>query len=344
MIKMKKERPIVAIIKGTQYKATIKALSLIKDYIDVENNAKIILKPNLLSSNKSHIINTDPRVCLAVHDFFNRELKIDKKNIVLSAGTTHGKPPDAKFALENNDYFKFKSDWNYHDFAEDKPGKWFKIYEFNSNRNLELALAKSLIEADYIISVPKFKTHDVLGLTLSLKNLMGTLVAAKDQTGTIIKTKPANVCPLMHGFGNRRPHQLSDAENSGPSKLCLATNLIRMAQKIQPSLAVIDGVVAMEGNGPVFGVKKNLGIVIASNDFIAADTVATHIAGMEPKDIQYILQAGKIGLGEYNPDKIEIVGENIDLIKNKFIPHRLFHKSKFTQEEIAILEKKIRYN
>ena len=146
----------------------------------------------------------------------------------------------------------------------------------------------------------------------------------------------------MHGFGDKRPHRLSDVENVGPSKLSLAINLVRMIKNIHPSLAIIDGVDAMEGDGPAFrGIHKKLGLIIASTDFIAADTITTYIAGMQPDDLQYIKQTGKLGLGKYQLDEIEIIGEKLDSVISPFKPHHLFPRAHFTSDEISILEKNI---
>ncbi|MHA1230820.1 MAG: DUF362 domain-containing protein [Candidatus Helarchaeota archaeon] len=327
----------VAIVKGTQYSATLEALELMEDVIKVPTEEDIVILPNLLTTMQSEIVNTDYRVCLAVMDFYKEVFGINETSCIIMGGTTHGNPANSLKALENNHYLEDNRNWKLFDNSEDLPGKWFKIYEQGGEGITELALGKKLIESGYVISVPKFKTHDVLGLTLSLKNLMGGLVAARNIEGTIIAEKPTNVCPLMHGFGFRRPHQLSDEENTSTSKLCLAINLVRMVKIKQPTLAVIDGVNAMEGNGPLSGIKKELGLIIASNDFIAADIVATYIAGMKPEDMQYILQAGKLGLGEYRLANIEIVGENLEEVIDPFIPHRLFNRAIFKETEIDIL-------
>jgi uncharacterized protein (DUF362 family) len=343
---MTRSKSTVSIVKGEQYEATKKALSLIRDQITPPSNSRIVLKPNLLSSKRSSIVNTDPRVMLAIRHFFEKELGI--KNFLVAEGTTHGNPNTMDLAMKNNNYLKLDKNWNFMDLNYDKPGKWFKIHQEieKNDKKIELAIAKTIIDSKYVVSVPKFKTHDVLGLTLSLKNFMGSLVAARDSNGNFIGDNPNEVCPLMHGFGDKRPHQLSDSENTGPSKLCLSVNLIRMIMAMQPdapvidvkpSLAVIDGVNAMEGNGPAFdGIKKDLGLIIASTDFIAADTIASYIAGFYP--IQYIKRAGELGLGEYQLKNIEIIGEDLDSLLSPFKPHNLFPKSKFSEEETKKLK------
>ncbi len=333
----------VVIVRGTDpYKATFEALNLIVDEIRIPQ-APVLLKPNLLLTKKSPLAVTNPQVCAAVADFISANKHIS--NIQIGEGTTGGENPDAFKSMENNGYLPYQDRWIPINLANDPPEKWFPIYNPGYPHPLELGIAKTVTDCPYIISIPKFKTHDVLGLTLSLKNLMGTLTAVRDaQTKQIIAQKTTNTCAYMHGFGNKKPDKMSDKENTGPSKVSLAINLIRLARTVHPSLAVIDGIEAMEGDGPAsHGTKKNLGLIIAGTDFIAVDTVATYIAGMDPLHFQYIYQAGLLGLGEYRIDQIRIVGnqEPLNAITPPFRPHHLYQRAKFTENQISIVKNQL---
>jgi uncharacterized protein (DUF362 family) len=331
--------PRVAIVRGTDpYEATLAALNLLADDIPVPKNP-VLLKPNLLMTKKNPIAVTDPKVCAAIADFLLE--KNADCTISLGEGTTGGKPPDTFKSMQNNGYMPFQDRWTALDFAKDLPDKWFPIYSPGESRQIELGISKAFTDYSYVVSIPKFKTHDVLGLTLSLKNFMGTLVAARDtETKEFIAQKTTNVCPFMHGFGDKPPNKLTTAQNTGPSKVALATNLIRLATQVHPKLAVIDGIEAMEGDGPGSrGTKKYLGAIIAGTDFIAVDTVASHIAGMDLHHFQYIHQAGEIGLGESRISKISIIGEPFESITSLFETHHLYSRAKFTSDEIALLKK-----
>ncbi len=330
----------VAIVRGNDpYDATKAALKLIADNIRIPKSP-IILKPNLLTVKKLPLVVTDPRVCAGVADFLKEEKSV--KDIKIGDGTTHGKNPDTYRSMEHNGYLPFFDRWEPINFSTDAPKKWFPIFSSDPSLEIELGIAQTASNCPYIVSIPKFKTHDVLGLTLSLKNFMGTLTAARDAiTKRIIARETTNVCAYMHGFGKKKPDKLTDEENTGPSKVALAINLNRLARTIQPSLAVIDAIEAMEGDGPVNGTKKNLNLIIASTDFIAADTVATHIAGMDPLHFQYVHQAGLGGLGEYRLDHISILGESLDSVISPFRPHHLYDYAKFTNDQISFLKKAI---
>lgn len=327
----------VAIVKGTDpYETTLEALTLIKDEIQIPKEA-VVLKPNLLITKTAPLVVTVPEVCVAVADFLMDVKKINQP--ILAEGTTIGNPPNTFESMKNNGYAPFQDRWIPVNLSLDMPSKWFPIYNVDDPRKLELGIAQTIVNCPFLVSIPKFKTHDVLGLTLSLKNLMGTLVTVRDASTTkILARETTNATSYMHGFGPKKPDKLSDALNVGPSKVALAINLNRLAKSVQPSLAIIDGIMAMEGDGPATkGTKKNLNLIIASTDFVAADTVATYIAGMDPLHIQYIHCAGLNGLGEYRLDHISILGESLDSIISPFQPHHLYPHAKFSQSQVSTL-------
>lgn len=327
----------VAVVKGTDpYETTLEALKLIKNEIKSPKEP-VVLKPNLLLTEPFPLAVTDPEVCAAVADFLIDVKKINQ--IILAEGTTMGNPPNTFESMKNNGYTPFQDRWTPINLSIDLPSKWFPLYSVKYPRKLELGIAQTIMNCPFLVSIPKFKTHDVLGLTLSLKNLMGTLVQVRSaDTQQIIACETTNTTAYMHGYGPKKPDKLSNALNIGPSKVALAINLNRLAKAVQPSLAIIDGIVAMEGNGPATkGIRKNLKLIIASTDFIAADTVTTYIAGMDPLHIQYIHCAGLNGLGEYRLDHISIIGESLDSIISPFQPHHLYQHAKFSETQISTL-------
>ena len=330
----------VALVRGNDpYETTLEALKLIADDIQI-SKSPVLLKPNLLMTKRDPLVVTNPEVCVAVADFLNESKHIN--DILLGEGTTGGTPPETFQSMRNNGYLSYLDRWEPYDLSKDFPKKWFPIFSQNPSLKLELGIAKTVFDCPYIVSIPKFKTHDVLGLTLSLKNFMGTLTTVRDKImKQIIARETPNVCAYMHGFGNTKPDKLSDEQNTGLSKVALAINLDRLARTIQPSLAVIDGIEAMEGEGPSQGTRKNLKLIIASTDFIAADTVATHIAGMDPLHFQYIHQAGLMGLGEHRLNHITILGESLDSAVSPLNPHHLYSRAKFTEDQISTLRKNL---
>ncbi len=113
----------------------------------------------------------------------------------------------------------------------------------------EIKVAKRVLDADFLINVPTMKTHVATGVSLCLKNLKGVL--------------PENE--------KRRSHFL------GVNKFVTDLNSI-----VKPHLCVIDGTVAMEGDGPMQGTPVHLGVLVAGCDPVATDLIATRVMGLDP--------------------------------------------------------------
>jgi uncharacterized protein (DUF362 family)/Pyruvate/2-oxoacid:ferredoxin oxidoreductase delta subunit len=146
------------------------------------------------------------------------------------------------------------------------------------------AVARAALDADLVLSLPKLKTHGQTLYTGAVKNLLG----------------------CVPGGGKIRVHQLA------PKSRDLAAALLDIYAVVRPRLALIDGIVAMEGNGPNHGDPRHLGLLIASDDCVAADAVACHLIGYPARSIHILRQAEERGLGVGSIDRIEIVGEPLE--------------------------------
>jgi len=114
-------------------------------------------------------------------------------------------------------------------------------------------------------------------------------------------------------------------------------NLYEMAKHVAPHLAVIDGFVGMEGNGPVGGDMVNLRLAVASTDFVAADAVAARIMGFDVNQIGYLYYCGLKGLGTGNLEQMEIVGAKLEECVRKFKPHSAYRSQ--LEWQVAGVEK-----
>jgi len=99
-------------------------------------------------------------------------------------------------------------------------------------------------------------------------------------------------------------------------------NIAKVAGKVLPDLGVIDGLVGMEGNGPVSGEPKKWGVFAASTNPVELDAIIAYAMGFNPKDIGYLYFLNRWGYGEIDPEKIRVVGVSIDEVKTCFKPHR----------------------
>lgn len=335
--------PVVSITRDEDQKTATKiALSLIQDEVlerldrwcNAGNKRQILIKPNLLSTSPNPACNTSVETCLGITEFFKN---LGDYTIFVGDGTTYeiSHHPSTMQAMENHGYDAYQDTWTLVDLHADDTGAWFDVVNHGVPRPVELGIARLAVES-FTISVAKIKTHDVLGLTLCLKNMMGTLNAAREKQSTTELAR-GDVKGYMHGFGNHKPHKLSKEQNIGPSKVALAANLIRLATCRPPDIAVIDGSTIMEGSGPRRGnVCSEIGsFAIASTDFIAVDATCAAITGFPLDSFQYIKLAGERGLGVYDIASIEYRGVLWNSLKTDIKPHPLFSEaSPWKEEEI----------
>ncbi len=141
-------------------------------------------------------------------------------------------------------------------------------------------LGRAVVDADVIISLPKLKTHGFMMFTGAVKNLFG----------------------CIPGLDKAQYHlKVPDRDDFGAM-------LVDLMLTCRPSLAVMDAVVGMEGEGPAGGEPRHIGALIASADFLALDVVASAIAGLDPIEV-YSNKAGvRRGLCPASADEVEVVG------------------------------------
>jgi uncharacterized protein (DUF362 family)/Pyruvate/2-oxoacid:ferredoxin oxidoreductase delta subunit len=149
-----------------------------------------------------------------------------------------------------------------------------------------LHISKAVLEADVIISLPKLKTHELTLYTGAVKNFFGTVPQ---------KTR-------------KQVHFLEDRSRFGEA-------VVDIYSVIKPQLAVMDGVVGMEGNGPSNGTPAFAGVIMASYDCVALDIVACKLIGVDPLKVPTNKAALSRGFGTEHP---EIVGIPLEKVKVSF--------------------------
>lgn len=141
-------------------------------------------------------------------------------------------------------------------------------------------LGRQVVDADVLISVPKFKTHGFMMFTGAVKNLFGCIPGLE-------KAQYHLKVPDRDDFGSM---------------------LVDLALACRPALAVMDAVVGMEGDGPAGGTPRQIGALIASPDSIALDVVAASMAGLDPMEVYTNRAAARRGLGPHTVDEVTVVG------------------------------------
>lgn len=140
----------------------------------------------------------------------------------------------------------------------------------------ELPMPKLLLEADVRINLPVLKTHALTYFTGALKNQWGCVPDCRDRL---------------------RFHRSLDR------MLCSLQRLLR------PAFILMDGIVAMEGRGPVNGTPRRLDVVLASRDAVALDATAMRLVGLDPGRARHVAIAAKQGLGRFSAAEIEVDGD-----------------------------------
>ncbi len=151
---------------------------------------------------------------------------------------------------------------------------------------LTVRLARPVVESDFRISVGPPKTHDTVLVTLTIKNMA---------MGAVARTVPG----LGPGNDKWAMHQGYAAMN---------VNLFLAARAVWPHLGVVDGLVAMEGDGPIYGTAAPWGFAAASLDALALDYAVCKMMGVDPRDVGYLYYCGRAGLGGFSDDEINVVG------------------------------------
>ncbi len=147
-------------------------------------------------------------------------------------------------------------------------------------------LSKTLLDADVIINLPKLKTHSLCIFTGGVKNFYGII--------------PIGLRRKFHGEYIR-------SEDFSQ----VLTDIFSAAR---PQLTIMDGIIAMEGEGPAAGSLRKLGVILASQDTVAVDAVATRIIGLHPLDVHTTRYSNERGLGVGNLQNIEVIGERIESV------------------------------
>jgi len=279
--------PKVAIVKGPkkpsekEIEANVrKAIELAGGLADiVKRGDKVIIKPNIVvTESPEGGANTDPRVCKTIA---NMVRELGAKPIIGEASSIGQVTEEA---IQAAGYGKLRDEgYEVIDFTKEEMTK-IPIPRGKSLK--EVVLPKIVVEADALIDVAKMKTHDQTEVTLSLKNMKGVLTDKGKRS-------------LHHTFGIFQ----------GVADLCTV---------VRPSLAVIDGIIAMEGLGPMGGDLVKMGLIIAGKDPVAVDAVTAKIMGFEPADHGCIGAAVEQGVGVGDLAKIEVVGEPIAKVQRRF--------------------------
>ena len=241
----------------------------------VKPGERIVMKPNIL-------IGTDPDKGVTTHPAVFRA--VGKLLRDTGASVSYGDSPSFGKSEPNLRKSGIKE-------VGDELG--FVVADFDSGRPVshkdallmkKFVIANGVLDSDGLISLPKLKTHGLVRFTGAVKNQFGCVPR-------LLKSQYHVKLPDPYDF---------------------ATMLIDLNTLIRPRLYIMDGIVAMEGNGPRSGKLKRLNVLLLSSDPIALDATACRIICLNPEIVPTSKPGEKAGLGTYHVENIELIGEAIE--------------------------------
>ena len=275
----------VAVVSAGSYDQGLEAL--VEDGLraigaDVRG-ASVVLKPNLVEFDLRGPINTDPRLVAATSVALRR---LGAAAVTVAEAPGHRR--DLQYVATASGLLEALRDVDT-SFVDLNTVPIRRVALATRYTPLgELWLPATLVDADVVISMPKMKTHHWADVTLSLKNCFGCLPGR-------VYGWPKNV---LHWVG---------IENS----------ILDIATAVRPRYAIVDGIVGMEGNGPISGTAVDAGVLVFGDDPVATDGVAAGLMGFDPAAIPYLAEAGRF-LGQLDPDRIATAGEDPGLLVTAF--------------------------
>ncbi|MGL6096890.1 MAG: DUF362 domain-containing protein, partial [Fimbriiglobus sp.] len=245
---------------------------------------RVVLKPNLVEYSRDKVINTDPRFVGAVIELFQSE---GAAEVIVAEGPGHWR--NARFLVAESGLGDVLQKYGvrFVDVNHDEP---VKVLNLGRTTGLEyLYLSRTILSADVFVSLPKLKTHHWAGATLSLKNLFGTLPG------------------ICYGWPKNELHWRG-----------IPNSIVDIALTHTPHLAIVDGIVGMEGDGPLAGTAKPVGIVAMGTDLVAVDATCCRVMGLPPERVPTLVLGAAKNLGLLREDLIQQLGEPIAAVATEF--------------------------
>src|SRR5216684_9054544 len=234
----------------------------------------VVLKPNLVDYIPGSAINTHPLLVAAATECFRR---LGANKVVVAEGPGHQR--DTQLVLSQSGYAPILRD-NEIRFIDLNRDELVQVnLRASYTRMKRLWLPKTVVQADFLVSMPKVKTHHWSGVTLSMKNMFGVVPGSRYGW-------PKNI---LHWSG-------------------IQQSILDICSTVPVHFVIADAIMAMEGNGPLNGTPRPLGSIVLADDPVAVDATCARLMGLEPGRVVHIREAAKF-LGNSSPTLIDQVGE-----------------------------------
>ncbi|MGP8191002.1 MAG: DUF362 domain-containing protein [Methanobacterium sp.] len=239
---------------------------------------KVLIKPNMLQAKPPEEgITTHPQVLEAIINIVQ-----DAGGVAL-VGDSHGGPAEGlKRYWDATGYSEVCNRLDVELVNFEKSGVYIK--ERNGRKYY---IAKPVLDCDFLINLPKLKTHSLTIFTCAIKNMYGSIPGQR-------KTEYHKLAPKTTDFAE------------------LVVDIFALTK---PQLNIVDGIVAMQGMGPAAGNPYDLGLILASTDGLALDSYICHMLNKNPLKVPTNRIAYEQGLGEVNIDEMDILN-NVSIVKD----------------------------
>lgn len=247
------------------------------------SNRSVLLKPNLVDYIPGDAINTHPLVVAAAIECFRR---LGASRVVVAEGPGHQR--DTHLLLSESGYAEQLNEQNVL-FVDLNRDELEKVKLCSTYTDLgHLWLPRTVLDSDFVVSMPKMKTHHWSGVTLSLKNMFGVVPGAKYGW-------PKNI---LHWKGIQQ---------------CV----VDLCATVPIHFVIADGIVGMEGNGPLNGAARLLGTIVLADDPVSADATCARLMGINPEGVLHIRETSKF-LGNSSLELIEQLAEGVQIPQTPF--------------------------
>lgn len=244
---------------------------------------KVVLKPNMVDFYSGHPLSTHPALVAAAIEVFRW---MGAGEVIVADGPAHNRDTEMVLELSGTSEVLRKKKVRFVDLNLDSISP--VNLASNYTRLTRLFFPNTILNADLVVSMPKLKTHHWAGVSLSLKNMFGIIPGVKYGW-------PKNFLH-WHGIGN---------------------SIADIATTIQPGFAIVDGIVGMEGDGPLYGTAVDSKVILMGDNLSAVDATATRLMGIYAENIEHLRLMMPHG-GTLNNNRIRQLGEPLSAVQQNF--------------------------
>jgi uncharacterized protein (DUF362 family) len=286
----------VSIVKAPRYDQSVYDVirRLVAEHAGDVRGKNVVLKPNLVEFEPGSSINTHP---VLVHAAFEAFRAAGSATVRIAEGPGHRR--NTLDLADAAGYFSTVPGFedNFVDLNLDEVTQIHPASQFSKMK--KWYLPNTALQADLLVSMAKMKTHHWVGATLSMKNLFGVVPSG------------------LYGWPKNVLHWAGIGETIADLHVAFSPR----------HMAIVDGIMGMEGNGPIQGTPKAAGVIVAGRDPVAVDATCCRIMKIDPMQVHYL---NLVAQGRSAEAAIVQTGERIDSVATPFELISLFRDLRLT--------------